>query len=115
MNLAFTDRRTILHEFGHMLGLIEEHQNPKANIAWNRELILRELSGPPNNWDRATIETNVFQKATANQLSSAYRDFDTKSIMNMIFPETWTGGVVLGSGDQMSESDKTFMAKLYPK
>jgi len=115
MNLAFTDRRTILHEFGHMLGLIEEHQNPKANIAWNRDLVIRELSVPPNSWDREKIESNVFRKASADQISSDYRDFDPKSIMNMTFVEAWTSGLSLGSGDQLSESDKAFISKLYPK
>lgn len=115
MNLAFTDRRTILHEFGHMLGLIEEHQNPKTNIVWNRDLILRDLSGPPNYWTKAVIEANVFKKAAADQLPSGYRDFDSKSIMNMVFAEAWTGGMALGSGDQLSESDRTFITKLYPK
>ena len=114
MNLGFMDRRTVLHEFGHVLGLIEEHQNPKSNISWNRELILRELSGPPNNWDRQSIEANVFRKASADQLPP-YRDFDPKSIMNMTFSASWTGGVALGSGDELSESDKAFIAKLYPK
>jgi len=114
MNLGFPDRRTVLHEFGHVLGLIEEHQNPHANIPWNRELIIRDLSGPPNNWDRQTIEANVFQKIPADQLPP-YRDFDPKSIMNMVFPSTWTGGVVIGGGEELSESDKSLVAKLYPK
>ena len=114
MNLGFLDRRTILHEFGHVLGLIEEHQNPKADIPWNRELIIRELSAPPNLWDRQTIEMNVFRKIPADQLPP-YRDFDSKSIMNMAFSPAWTGGVAIGGSEELSESDKSFVAKLYPR
>jgi serralysin len=115
MNLAFTDRRTILHKFGHVLGLIEEHQNPRAKIAWNRELVFQTLSGPPNYWDRTTIENNVFRKATSEHTSVVARDFDPYSIMNMTFPAALTGGVALGGVDQLSESDKDVVSKLYPK
>ena len=45
-------RRVVLHEFGHALGLIHEHQNPNRPIAWNRAAVIADLSGPPNNWDR---------------------------------------------------------------
>lgn len=114
MNLGFSERRATLHEFGHLLGLIEEHQNPNANIRWNRERVVKELSGPPNFWDRQTIEDQVFRKTPADQLP-AYREFDPKSVMNMQFSADWTGGVALGGGQELSESDKAFIAKLYPR
>ena len=38
MNLGFVDRATVLHEFGHAIGLIHEHQSPfKGGFQWNRE------------------------------------------------------------------------------
>lgn len=38
MNLGFVDRSTVLHEFGHSLGLIHEHQSPfKGGFEWNRD------------------------------------------------------------------------------
>ena len=38
MNLGFVDRSTVLHEFGHSLGLIHEHQSPfKGGYEWNRD------------------------------------------------------------------------------
>jgi hypothetical protein len=114
MNLGFPDRRPILHEFGHALGLIEEHLNPKANIQWNRELIFDQLSRPPNSWDRQTIENIVFAKVLADQLPP-YRAFDSKSIMTMTFSPSWTGGIVMGVGEELSESDKAFIATLYPR
>ena len=62
MNFGWLDPAVILHEFGHMLGLVHEHQNPKGGIQWNREAVIKELSGPPNYWDEATIEWNIFNK-----------------------------------------------------
>ena len=38
MNLGFVDRPTILHEFGHSIGLIHEHQSPfSGGFEWNKE------------------------------------------------------------------------------
>ena len=38
MNLGFVDRSTVLHEFGHSLGLIHEHQSPfPGGFEWDRE------------------------------------------------------------------------------
>ena len=44
MNLGFIDRGTILHEFGHALGLIHEHQSPASGgFEWDREEVLSPL------------------------------------------------------------------------
>ena len=38
MNLGFVDRSTVLHEFGHSIGLIHEHQSPfKGGFEWNKD------------------------------------------------------------------------------
>jgi serralysin len=31
--------RVVIHEFGHMLGCIHEHQHPQAGIPWNTEAV----------------------------------------------------------------------------
>ena len=46
-------RRAVLHEFGHVLGLVHEYQNPNADIPWNKAAVIKLMSGPPNYWDRA--------------------------------------------------------------
>jgi hypothetical protein len=40
-------RRTVLHEFGHALGLVHEHATPAGGIKWNREQVEREVKGAP--------------------------------------------------------------------
>jgi hypothetical protein len=114
MNLGFVDKQTVLNQFGHALGLINEHQNPKANIHWNRALIIREMSAPPNNWSKEEIEHNFFKKASED-LYPDYREFDPTSIMAYSYPASWTGGIKIGGGDDLSESDKAFIAKIYPR
>ena len=46
LNLGWQDQGVILHEFGHMIGLAHEHQNPEGGLVWNEEEVIRDLSGP---------------------------------------------------------------------
>lgn len=103
----------VLHEFGHALGCIHEHQSPGADIKWNKEIVYRDLGGPPNNWDRAMVDSNVFQKYSAEQ--TQFTAFDPKSIMLYSFPKSWTlDGQTLTENKVLSETDKAFIAKQYP-
>ena len=52
---------TILHEFGHMLGLAHEHSNPEGGIQWNEPVVIDALSRAPNFWDEAKVRHNVLR------------------------------------------------------
>jgi hypothetical protein len=105
--------RVVLHEFGHALGMIHEHQSPAAGIRWNREAVIRDLSGPPNNWDPETIEHNVFGRYASDQ--TQFTAFDPASIMLYSFPTHWTvDGQELRENDRLSASDIAFIAASYP-
>lgn len=106
-------RRVVLHEFGHALGLIHEHQNPNRPIAWNRAAVIEDLSGPPNNWDEATIENNIFKKYDLDDLSST--PTDALSIMMYPIPAAWTtDGFSADLNEELSDTDKTFIRDAYP-
>ena len=46
MNLGFIDRPTVMHEFGHALGLIHEHQSPfKGMFEWNKDEVCDVVVG----------------------------------------------------------------------
>lgn len=105
-------RRVVLHEFGHALGLIHEHQNPKGGIKWNRDAVNRELSGPPNNWDLATIENNMFKKYDGVTATNV----DSTSIMMYPIPKSWTlDGFSAGFNTELSAQDKSLVKQVYPK
>lgn len=108
-------QRVVLHEFGHLLGLIHEQQNPNANLPWDREAVYRDLQGSPTFWTKEQIDSVVLRKANAG-LSDEYRDYDPLSIMVLSsMPKRWfRGDFEVGLNYVLSESDKKFIAKLYP-
>src|SRR6185295_18692300 len=81
-------RRVVVHEFGHAIGAIHEHQNPRGGIKWNLPAVYAYFSGPPNNWTKEEIDFNVVQKYSINQLNAT--SFDRSSIMLYSFPPQLT-------------------------
>jgi serralysin len=106
-------RRVILHEFGHALGLIHEHQNPVDEIKWNKPAVIADLSGPPNNWDLAKIEHNMFEKYSPNDIDGT--TLDRQSIMMYPLPASWLlEGDPVGLNGDLSPADRAFIKKAYP-
>ena len=107
-------RRVVLHEFGHALSAIHEHQSPKNGIKWNIKEVYRVFSGPPNNWSKEKIDFNIIQKYSVTQLNAT--EFDAKSIMLYAFPGNLiVGGKATSSNTDLSSADKAFIAEMYPK
>ena len=116
MNLGWQDEGVVLHEFGHTLGLIHEHQNPLGGINWNRDNVIRDLSGSPNFWDLATIEHNMFEKYSQDLIRGT--SLDKLSIMLYAIPKRWTNdGFFSEPNEVLSDTDKSFIgsANGYPK
>lgn len=116
MNFGWVDEAVILHEVGHCLGSPHEHSSPFGGIQWNREQVIKDLSGSPNFWDVPTIEANVFEKYSADQINGT--EMDTASIMMYSFPANWTtNGLQVPENKVLSPNDKLFIgsAKGYPR
>lgn len=50
---------TILHEFGHAIGLSHEHFNPQCQKDLKMDAIITYLMGPPNNWSEEQARFNM--------------------------------------------------------
>ncbi len=105
--------RVVLHEFGHALGLIHEHQHPKGKIAWNKTQVASDLAGPPHFWTDEQIQRNMFE-AFASKLTN-FSKFDKDSIMLYPIPAKWTNnGFATVANRKLSKNDADFILALYP-
>ncbi len=106
--------RTTIHEFGHALSCIHEHQNPSVSIPWDKPAVYRyyqRTQNPP--WSRAKVDNNIFQKYSTDL--TQYSQFDAKSIMCYSVPNSLTiGNYEIGSNSQLSDKDKSFINRAYP-
>ncbi len=106
--------RVVLHELGHALGCIHEHQSPAGGIRWNKERVYHDLMGPPNNWTREQVDNNMFRRYARN--ITQFTALDPTSIMMYSFPKEWTtDGFQAPMNRALSAIDKSYMAKMYPR
>jgi len=76
---------TIIHEFCHALGMLHEHQNPYGlPWNWNRSEVYKYFGGPPNNWSKDDIDTQILKSLNSNTTNGS--QFDFNSIMRYNFP-----------------------------
>lgn len=88
LNLGWLDAGTIIHEFGHVIGLIHEHQNPGGKgIDWDDNAVY-EWAKQTQGWDHDVTYHNIIEKYDSNQINGSV--FDPQSIMLYFFPPKLT-------------------------
>lgn len=96
--------RVVLHEFGHALGCIHEHQNPTAGIRWNVEAVFAYYQ-LHTDWDGAMVDANIFRTYDANSIQ--FTEFDPLSIMVYSIPRQFTlDGYEIRGSSVLSGMDK---------
>lgn len=104
-------QRVVLHEFGHALGCIHEHQHPQAGIRWNIPEVYDYYS--KLGWNKAQVDGNLFAKYSISQ--TQFSNFDPKSIMLYPIQAALTlDGYHTDWNATLSANDKAFIKKIYP-
>lgn len=105
-------RRTTLHEFGHALGLIHEHQHPLQNIQWDLEKVYTYYA-QTQGWKKEDVDQNLFRKYSSVQ--TQFCQYDPLSIMHYPVSKQLTlDGSEVRWNIQLSAEDKNFIARMYP-
>jgi hypothetical protein len=111
-------RATILHEFGHALGLLHEHQSPNANCDAEIDWDSAYKVGAGIGWDKAQVDRNFRQLAMSSSLNAT--QVDRQSIMHyslppILFKRGKESPCFVTENLELSEQDRRFIASIYPK
>lgn len=106
--------RVVVHEFGHALGCIHEHQSPNENLKWDEPAVYAAFSGPPNYWSKEDIDHNILQKYSPQGISATR--FDRHSIMLYQFDASlFTDHKGTPLNTHLSKQDESMIGQMYPK
>ena len=112
MNLANLDSATVLHEFGHALGLDHEHQHPDTSITLNDQRVFDDMMRPPNSWSREQVKRNILDRFTRTAVETT--PFDCLSVMIYQFPTAWlVAGSPIPANARLSSGDIALVQRLY--
>ena len=106
-------KQVVLHEFGHALGLIHEHQSPAVKVNWNKSFVYWYF-WQHHNWTKAEVNRNLFQEFEKSTTQDS--KIDKKSIMGYYVPPQFTlDGQEFPQNYDLSDIDKEYIGKLYPR
>lgn len=105
--------RVAIHEFGHALGMIHEHQHPLASIPWDKPKVYAYYK-QTQGWSTQQVDVNIFQKYSTTETN--YSAYDRASIMHYPVEEELTiGDFSVEWNTVLSPADKSFIGMVYPK
>ena len=102
--------RSIIHEFGHSIGCVHEHQAWK--IDWNVPRVESDCLARYG-WDKTTTQKQIINMENIKTLERS--DFDANSIMCYYYPAEWTNDHTSAPLNlKLSATDRSFIGRIYP-
>lgn len=104
-------KRTVLHEFGHALGLLHEHKSPLAKIQWNPQKVYAYFM-QTQGWSKEQVDQQVINRYS---VTMSNKEYDPQSIMHYPIDGSLTmDGYSVGWNNNLSAGDKTLIGEMYP-
>ena len=104
--------RTVMHEFGHVLGFHHEHQSPVSPLQWDKEKAYKYFKDA-NNWTPAQVDANIINKYSLNNTN--YSAYDPSSIMHYEIPQALLlNGTGTTPNIMLSGTDMRYAGYWYP-
>ncbi|KAF9525728.1 hypothetical protein CPB83DRAFT_885381 [Crepidotus variabilis] len=113
--ISEAERGVILHEFGHAIGLMHEHQSPARGekITLKDDAVIRYYT-ETQGWTEDEVREQIINVYNASDISN-YSELDTTSIMMYFMPAAMNvQNIKIPPNNQLSEMDKAFMNINYP-
>lgn len=105
-------KQIVLHEFGHALGLIHEHQSPAIKMNWNKIYVYNYFMYNYG-WPKEKVDINLFQEFETTK--SKFSQVDVHSIMAYSIPPEFTiNRMSFPLNYELSQSDKKYIGEIYP-
>lgn len=105
-------RSTVIHEFGHALGMIHEHKSPNCDKTnWNKEAIISRYINQQG-WTRDYVIQQIFNNDDPYYLDLS--PYDRNSVMHYSFSALEMGTPTEIYNTELSVTDKSYMSSRYP-
>ncbi|WP_146606090.1 hypothetical protein [Mesorhizobium kowhaii] len=78
---------SIMHEFGHAVGLQHEHRFPLSTIEWKEDAVFRDMHA--KGWDEETVREQILTKLDKSAVCLADPTLNKSSIMMYPIQDGW--------------------------
>jgi hypothetical protein len=103
-------RVNALHEFGHALGLLHEHQHPQNSLEWDKQAVHDYFVN--ESFPEEVLQGQIFDPVTGSDVQIT--PYDSQSVMHYPLPPHLTHNrQVVAENFSLSEGDKEAIRRLY--
>jgi serralysin len=107
-------RGTAIHEMGHVLGMVHEHQSPRMPCIWDTARVYADYKRSQG-WSEVQTKSNIIDRYSIDQTNSSA--YDIQSVMHYEFnPAHVRGGCAINTVRRLalSPADQSHIATVYP-